>query len=598
MTDDPNSNPSPGPDDGPAPDPVEAELIAYLDGELDPTAARQVERKLAADPDLRARADALKRSFDLLEFLPKPEPSPTFATRTLDKLPALSGPQARPSAMPAAPTATPIPPPPAPAGSSSVSVVLSSGSGPLNLTHTGMPSHSRRLWLGAVGLVVAIGVGYVGTAAGWSYFRPAPAVKEPTAASLPLADIPVVENLPLYAAVDDLDFLNQLAAPDLLGDEPPPADRPAPSRPVEPEKPAGKQLDQLVKAFLELPAERRENLRLLHRQLQEMGPSPREHSYRVLESYAAWLSRLPDQERKAVLIAPTPEKRLEEIREVRNEQWVATLPIARRVQLKGLPRADRAALIARWKAEDDRQRDEWATARAHWEALRTGRQPWPFTDDRMKKEVVAFVHAVYHPDDPKRCRLTTAPEVGDLARLKYALERAEKWGEWLWLGQAVYNFSKRYEMLPEPANGKPITEVADLSPWPAVHGRYEARPKVKQRIDAATGKWPDFALAVWDDLNRSKFAVAASRIHLGPCRPSEFKEDVRALIPQLEKKLTPTERAALNALEGKWPDYPRELIRLARAHDRSVPGVMPPGPPSMWEKTYNPPRPALARPQR
>jgi hypothetical protein len=600
MTDDPRP-PSPDRDDGPEPDPVEAELVAYLDGELDPSTARDVERKLAGDPKLRARAEALKRSFDLLEFLPKSEPSPTFATRTLDKLPAVSGSQPRPVAAPPHPTTTPIPQPPAGGGSSPVPVVLSSGPPPLTLSGTATIPHPGRPWVWAAGLFaavgLAIGVGYIGTAAAWSYFRPAQAVKEPTAASLPLADIPVVENLPLYAAVDDLDFLHQLAVPDLFGDELLAADRPAPPRPVEPDKPAGKQLDQLVKVFLALPADRQEMLRLLHRRLQEMEPGRQDRSYRVLESYAAWLNRLPDRDRKAVLTAPTAEKRLEEIREVRNEQWVATLPVARRAQLKGLPRADRAELIARWKGEDGRQRDEWATARSHWDALRTGRQPWPFTDEAMKKEVVAFVHAAYHPDDPTRCRLTTTPVVGDLARLKYALDRAEKNGEWLWLGQAVYNFSKRYEMLPEPAKGKPVAEIADLSPWPAIHKHYENRPKVRQRVDAAAGKWPDFALAVWEDLNRGKFAVAASRVHLGPCRPVEFKDEVRGFLPELEKKLTPAERAALRAAEGKWPDYPRELVRLARAHDMSVPGAMPPGPPGMWEKTYNPPRPALARPR-
>jgi anti-sigma factor RsiW len=46
-------------EDGPAPDPFEAELVAYLDGELDAAAARRVEAKLASDPAARARADEL-----------------------------------------------------------------------------------------------------------------------------------------------------------------------------------------------------------------------------------------------------------------------------------------------------------------------------------------------------------------------------------------------------------------------------------------------------------------------------------------------------------------------------------------------------------
>src|SRR5262249_20930595 len=53
------------------PDPEEAELIAYLDGELDPADARRVEDRLDEDPTFRAKADALKKSYDLLDYLPR-----------------------------------------------------------------------------------------------------------------------------------------------------------------------------------------------------------------------------------------------------------------------------------------------------------------------------------------------------------------------------------------------------------------------------------------------------------------------------------------------------------------------------------------------
>src|SRR5262245_51964587 len=76
-------------ENGPPVDPFEAELVAYLDGELDPASAHKVEVRLAADPAARARAAALKKTFDLLDYLPKSDPSPNFTTKTLDKLPAV-----------------------------------------------------------------------------------------------------------------------------------------------------------------------------------------------------------------------------------------------------------------------------------------------------------------------------------------------------------------------------------------------------------------------------------------------------------------------------------------------------------------------------
>jgi anti-sigma factor RsiW len=64
----------------------QADLVAYLDGELGGEAARKVEARVAQDPNVRAEADALKRTWDLLDFLPKPEPSPDFTHRTLERL--------------------------------------------------------------------------------------------------------------------------------------------------------------------------------------------------------------------------------------------------------------------------------------------------------------------------------------------------------------------------------------------------------------------------------------------------------------------------------------------------------------------------------
>src|SRR5438105_4174376 len=67
----------------------QADLIAFLDGEMDEAGAREFEGRLRREPNLRAEADALKRTWELLDFLPQPEPSPTFTSRTLDKVAVL-----------------------------------------------------------------------------------------------------------------------------------------------------------------------------------------------------------------------------------------------------------------------------------------------------------------------------------------------------------------------------------------------------------------------------------------------------------------------------------------------------------------------------
>src|SRR4051812_1944661 len=62
------------------------ELVAYLDGELDEEQAHSVEARISMDPTLRAEAETLKRAWDMLDYLPRPEPSPSFTNRTLDRI--------------------------------------------------------------------------------------------------------------------------------------------------------------------------------------------------------------------------------------------------------------------------------------------------------------------------------------------------------------------------------------------------------------------------------------------------------------------------------------------------------------------------------
>src|SRR5205809_7893011 len=74
------SNPNPLSDDD------REELVAFLDGELDDEQSHAVESKITLDPTVRNEADTLKRTWDLLDYLPKPEPSPNFTNKTLDRI--------------------------------------------------------------------------------------------------------------------------------------------------------------------------------------------------------------------------------------------------------------------------------------------------------------------------------------------------------------------------------------------------------------------------------------------------------------------------------------------------------------------------------
>ncbi|HEY3788957.1 MAG TPA: hypothetical protein VGL71_08885, partial [Urbifossiella sp.] len=380
-------------------------------------------------------------------------------------------------------------------------------------------------------------------------------------------------------------FLNQLESHEFFGGELPSVEG-ASLPPVEAEKLSDKQLEGLVKAFAELPAERREKIRAFDHQIHALEPVRRAQTQRFLETYAAWLQRLSEPDRAAILTAPTAARRLDAIRDILNKRWIASLPAAYHQKLKNLTAEEKSELKVKWRADEEKHRADWHLARVQWEAARTGKQPWPFDNERMRKDVLAFAHAAYHPDEPKKCRLSSSgPEGGDLARWREAKDHAEK-GEWFLLGKVVYDFSnsKKHEMLPEPGKGYPVVDFTELSP--ALTKILER--KGKTRLDQHLGKWPDFALAVQYEMNTVKALMNMSSHHLGPCKPEEFRDDVKHFFPMLRSKATESELSGLKALEGHWPAYPRELIRLAKLHDLSVPGAMLPGPPSQWDKQYNP----------
>lgn len=170
-------------------DPPAEDLVAYLDGELDEQSTQAVESRLTQDAALRDEANALKRTWDLLDYLPKHEPSPTFTTRTLDKLAALR-----------------------PAGSATAN---------RSRTATATAARQRRWPLRLAAVAAALALVAVGFAAGgwFSHSNPS-AAPEPADTEEQMArDLRVLDNMHLLPFADDMKFLKALDDPDLFGDD-------------------------------------------------------------------------------------------------------------------------------------------------------------------------------------------------------------------------------------------------------------------------------------------------------------------------------------------------------------------------------------------
>jgi anti-sigma factor RsiW len=148
-----------------------ADLVAYLDGELSGDAARAMEAKLSLNPAIRAEADALRHTWELLDFLPRPQPSPRFTHRTMERLsPLRAGEKRRWDRW-----------------------------------------RTRCLGLGwAAALLLASWGGY----AGYNWLVP----REPSEHEL-FHDLRIIENKRTYDRIEDLDFWRALDSADLFGDE-------------------------------------------------------------------------------------------------------------------------------------------------------------------------------------------------------------------------------------------------------------------------------------------------------------------------------------------------------------------------------------------
>ena len=161
-----------------------ADLVAYLDGELDPDAQRRVEARLNTDPNARSEADTLRRAWDMLDHLPGTEPSLDFTERTLDRISSLQ-------------IAT------APRASRSAAAPLAA------------PWYRRRpVWYAgwAAAALVALAIGY---SAGPTKAPEVNIDTDPIMAERPR----IVEHLPLYLAAENLDYLLALDQSDLFADD-------------------------------------------------------------------------------------------------------------------------------------------------------------------------------------------------------------------------------------------------------------------------------------------------------------------------------------------------------------------------------------------
>lgn len=311
-------------------------------------------------------------------------------------------------------------------------------------------------------------------------------------------------------------------------------------------------------AFYALPPERQEQLRRFDRDLHSGDLTGQTRLWAVLDRYAAWLEALPEEKRRQVDEAATADDRLQVLRRLRAEEWLARLPEKLRGEVLHLPAEARAARVLELRRQERRQRQLWYKTNQPREE--TVLRPTRLSD--LPIEVQRFL------DTALVSRLT--PEERD------RLRKAE--GRWPELLRVVRDLAEAHPVLPPLPTG-PVTRWQDLSV--SVASRLRAAEKQHGKtLQKLVGRWPEFALEV----TRLLRDEGAAPPPLGASRPAELPAEVQTFVQErLLPALAPRQREGLQALEGKWPDYPLHLLRLAGEKGLVVPILGLPGPPAMWE---------------
>jgi len=151
-----------------------ANLVAYLDGELDDHETKAIEETLAGSPAARRDVEMLSRAWDMLDLLPQLDPGEEFTQRTITRLHTLDQVKAHTQAR-------------------------------------------WRVW-GRRSLVVVVWLAALSGSVVAGVMAAVHAV--PSQSRVVIEDFPVVEKLHEYEAVGDIEFLQELKKRQLFLDEP------------------------------------------------------------------------------------------------------------------------------------------------------------------------------------------------------------------------------------------------------------------------------------------------------------------------------------------------------------------------------------------
>ena len=336
--------------------------------------------------------------------------------------------------------------------------------------------------------------------------------------------------------------------------------------------------------FGSLPAERQQQLRTLNEEFHQLDAESQTRLIRVMQNYNSWLAKLPDEERRAVTQAASSAERLRIIRDLRERDWVRTLPKARRDEYAGLTPENRGARVRDWRAEEDARHDEWSITQRNWEDLKLGKVQAAFTAE-ARQALDAFVFNLRSAlSDPERKSLDDARII------------AEENGQYMWYAIEVVRLADAHPLIPGKVHAKDLASLSEANRDYLIKNdrslvRKKGQPgfasEENRELRKAAGHWPEFSLELARHAERHSLKLPEP---LGDCEKAKMPAEVQAFLEKvLEPALRKTDKGreqldALQRASGKWPEYPKMIMELARINRLPIPGWTLPGAPQNWDR--------------
>jgi hypothetical protein len=261
----------------------------------------------------------------------------------------------------------------------------------------------------------------------------------------------------------------------------------------------------------------------------------------VFQKFGEWYEALDETEKDSLAKASHPDGRIAEIKKILTSQWISRLPKGDSLALLNLDEPMRAIQIVKMKKEE-----QIRVAQSFDKKRKAG---------FYSEEALKFITQIKQQ--------LSSEQLEKVAKLE------GKKGPFV---KIILDFAEDNPPLPLNKMGikylssKDLPEEVSAQLKSLKSGVY--KPVELTKIEK---KWPAFARGVTEIIRRSD---PAFNYEFGACKFNDLPEDIRTVVEnELIQMLQDDEKAKLQLVEGKWPDYPLMLRDLARVHLVTIPGI-------------------------